>query len=168
MIRRASCSIALATVVGCIATSGCSLSGTYLQDLNEVRANHTAIGAAGLRLAPHRGRRIGFDAGIRAYHADSVATAAHGNILISIYEDFYGFSGIGYGGSFADRSWEIGLGAQTDVSTTATGPLAVFAELGWAEVYRETGDPSLPAEIPLYGAFVRVGVSWCFTMRVEC
>ena len=167
MSRAARTGAALATLA--LGSSGCALSGTWLNHGLEPGECGALVASAGARMAPGRWRNIGFDAGARVYQVpDSIVDyAGHANVLIDVYEPLYGFSGIGYGSGVADRTWEVGLGAQIEVALTPTGPLAAFVELGYGEVYAEV-HADVPVAIPIAGSFLRIGATWCPSLRLDC
>ena len=154
-----------------VASSACAASGTWMNDGLAPDDRAALVASAGVRMATGRWRSIGVDAGVRAYRVenDSTGIAGHVNVLLDLYEPLYAFSGLGYGRDAADRTWELGFGAQLDVALTPTGPLAVFAEIGYGEAYPETPRTAeLPLSLPVYGSFLRLGVTWCPSMRFDC
>ena len=160
----------LAAVAACasaFALSSCALAATGIRD---EQRGALYVPAAGIRLAPDEWRNIGFDATVRAYDAGTgPSPVAHANLLITIVDPAYGFFGTGWGDDEVARSWELGIGAELDVHQTGTGPLAVFAEAGLTHLDASTpDDPLEPVPAPGHGPFLRVGVTWCFSMRVSC
>ena len=156
----------LLPVACALALSACgpSLTGVYGDPAPDLFAP-----GATARLAPDDDRRVGIDLSVRLYQpADSLALVGHANLLFNIVGPVYALAGTGWGSDPIDRSWEAGLGAQFDVADSPTGPIAIFAELGATFLEGPPPEDPLGPASSISGGFVRVGLSWCFTIRIDC